>query len=168
MTKKPKKDSSSSIALRDLFGALSRKDRDWWNTLSQEQQEKFSAWLYNRYLSVPKSSNSLLNEYYLRAVNQHSNRNFNVIHKNHKKLQYLLMTTLIDPDIRCDHAYLKPMGKTGDKKSNTRTKILTNLMPTAKIDDIHVLADLMSDDEIKQMLRDRGWEEKQIKQAMEK
>jgi len=109
MAKKPK--SESSIELRDLFSAVNRKDKSWWDQLSKPQQEKFSSWLYNRYMSSSRDNIPDMQRYFVMAANRAVNRNFNTIFKDHKKLQYLLMTTIPAHGITTDYQYSKPSKK---------------------------------------------------------
>ncbi len=151
----------SAIKLADLFGAINRKDRDWWERLNQEQQSKFSSWLYSRYMSIVRHPNPDMHRYYVIAANSILNVNISSLTKKHTKLIYLLMTTIPNEYTRVDHQYIPPMKKNqADKKTNSKIKILTDIYSTYKEKDIETLASLMSDKEFEELLVEHGWDNK--------
>ena len=157
----------SGIKLADLFAAVNRKDRDWWERLSREQQQKFSSWLYSRYMSIVRHSNPDMHRYYVVASNLTLNRDLSKLTKHHAKLIYLLMTTIPDEYARADHQYIPPMKKNkADKKTGNKIKILSGLMPAHKDSDIEVLAEIMSDAEFEELLTSYGWDAKKIKSEL--
>ena len=161
--------SDSGIKLADLFGAVNRKDRDWWERLSDEQRKKFSSWLYSRYMSIVRHSNPDMHRYYVLATNTALNRDLSRLTKNHAKLIYLLMTTLPNEFAKADHQYIPPLKKNrADKKSNNKIRILSELNPNSKDNDIEALASVMSDSEFEELLVSHGWETKKIKAELKK
>lgn len=156
--------SESSISLDNVLPAVDRKDLNWWETLSEPQQQKFPAWLYMRYSSSVQGPADL-SRYYVMAVNQRVNKNFSAI-KKHKKLQYLLMTSASPGMGKQYHPYIQPpkAGKGVQKKRN----LIASLFPMIGEQEIDVLATINSDDEIKEYLIDLGWPDKDIKKAFSK
>lgn len=161
--------SDSGIKLADLFGAINRKDRDWWERLSDEQRKKFSSWLYSRYMSIVRHNNPDMHRYYVMAANKTLNCDLSKLTKNHAKLIYLLMTTLANDFTKADHQYIPPLKKNkSDKKANNKMRVLSDLNPGSKDDDIEVLANIMSDKEFEELLISHGWELKKIKAELKK
>lgn len=161
--------SDAGIKLADLFSAINRKDRDWWERLSKEQQQKFSSWLYNRYMSAVRHNNPMMHQYYLMATNKHINRDLSKLTKNHAKLIYLLMTTLANEYTRADHQFVPAMKKNkANKATNAKMRILTELNPSLKEQDLQVWAEVMSDNEFKELMVGHGWDEKKIKAELKK
>jgi hypothetical protein len=159
----------SGIKLADLFAAVNRKDRDWWERLTKEQQQKFSSWLYSRYMSIVRHSNADMHRYYVLSSNQTLNRDLSKLTKNHAKLIYLLMTTIPNEYARADHQYIPPMKKNkADKKTGNKIKILSDLMPAHKDADIELLAEVMLDSEFEELLASYGWDAKKIKSELKK
>ena len=157
-------DSESSISLDNVLPAVDRKNLDWWETLNPSQQQKFPSWLYMRYCSSVQGPADL-SRYYLMAINQRVNRNFNVI-KKHKKLQYLLMTSASPGMGKQYHPYIQPprQGKGVTKKRN----LIAELFPFANQKEIDVILSCNSDDDIKDYLISLGWTDKDIKAAFAK
>lgn len=159
--------AENSIKLADLFGAINRKDRDWWERLSDEQRKKFSSWLYSRYMSIVRHNNPDMHRYYVLATNTVLNRDLSRLTKHHAKLIYLLMTTLPNEFSRVDHQYIPPMKKNrSDKKTNNKMRILGELYPARKINDIETLAGLLSDADFEQLMVGYGWDTKKIRSEL--
>jgi len=161
--------SDSAIKLADLFGAVNRKDRDWWERLNDDQRKKFSSWLYSRYMSIVRHNNPDMHRYYVMAANNVINRDLSKLTKDHAKLIYLLMTTLPNEFARADHQYIPPMKKNkADKKTNNKMRVLSQLNPSSKDDDLESLANVMTDDEFIELMTAHGWEVKKIKAELKK
>ena len=161
--------SNSAIKLANLFSAVNRKDRNWWEQLNDDQRKKFSSWLYSRYMSIVRHNNPDMHRYYLMGTNNAINRHLSSLTKNHAKLIYLLMTTLPNEFARADHQYIPPMKKNkADKKTNNKMRILTQLNPNFKDDDLETLARVMTDDEFAELMESHGWESKKIKAELKR
>lgn len=161
--------SNSAIKLANLFSAVNRKDRNWWEQLNDDQRKKFSSWLYSRYMSIVRHNNPDMHRYYLMGTNNAINRHLSSLTKNHAKLIYLLMTTLPNEFARADHQYIPPLKKNkADKKTNNKMRILTQLNPNFKDDDLETLASVMTDDEFAELMESHGWESKKIKAELKR
>ena len=140
--------SDGGIKLADLFAAVNRKDRDWWERLSDEQRKKFSSWLYSRYMSIVRHNNPDMHRYYVLSANKELNKDLSKLTKNHAKLIYLLMTTMANEFTRADHQYIPPLKKNkADKTTNNKMRILSELNPSSKDADLETLATVMDDSE---------------------
>jgi hypothetical protein len=159
----------SGIKLADLFGAINRKDRSWWDRLTDDQRKKFSSWLYSRYMSIVRHSNPDMHRYYVLATNVLLNRDLSKLTKSHAKLIYLLMTTIPNEFSRADHQYIPPLKKNrADKKVNNKIRILSEIYSNYKDSDIETLATVIKDVEFEELLADRGWDAKKIKLEFKK
>ena len=159
----------SGIKLADLFGAVNRKDRDWWERLSDAQRKKFASWLYSRYMSIVRHNNPDMHRYYVLAANKELNKDLSKLTKNHSKLIYLLMTTMSNEFTRADHQYIPPLKKNkADKKTNNKMRILAELNPSSKDADIETLATVINEDEFKELLTGYGWDAKKIAAELKK
>jgi len=157
------------ITIPGLFTAIHRKDRDWFDRLNEEQQHKFTHWVYNRWLSAVKHCDPDMQRYYLMAANKIVNRDMSRLVKNHGKLVYLLMTTIPFETNYLEHQFPKPMPQNKKSKSvNNKAKILATLNPSEKEDNILALAELMTDAEFEALLVEHGWEPKKIKAELKK
>jgi hypothetical protein len=150
------------IELKEVLAAIDRKDIDWWETLTPSQQNKFSSWLYMRYISNVSGSADFA-EYYLAAVNERVNKKFNTL-KDHPKLQYLLLTTASPGLGKQFHSFIKP-GKRGTTNKK-RINLLEKLFPLANNQELEVLDKINTDQDIENYLIELGWTDKEIKNAL--
>jgi hypothetical protein len=161
--------SDSGIKLADLFGAVNRKDRDWWERLTDEQRKKFSSWLYSRYMSIVRHNNPDMHRYYVLSANKELNKDLSKLTKNHTKLIYLLMTTMANEFTRADHQYIPPLKKNkADKTTNNKMRVLSELNPSSKDADLETLATVISDSEFEELLVSHGWDAKKISAELKK
>lgn len=151
---------SDKLNINSELRALDTKDRDFYDNLTDEEKKKFSPYLMLRY-GASVEGNSDFQDWYLRSTNERVNQNFfDVSTSQHKKLQWLLCTT-ISPNMGSMRHYWLGAKKSG--KDNKAVKFLTKLYPTAKDDEIELLAELNSKDDLKQLAREHGWDDKRIK-----
>jgi hypothetical protein len=77
--------------LFEALNALDRKDYAWFDTLSEEQQRKFVAFMMIKYMSYLKGS-SALSAYYVMSTDSNANKYFfNEYVSKHPKLQWLML-----------------------------------------------------------------------------
>lgn len=155
------KNDASAIALRDLLPAIDGKRYNWWKTLTKEQQDGFSSWLYMRYTSTVDDDPDLM-RYYLMSVNLHVNKHFDAIRKDHPQLMFLLMAAASPKMGSKKHTWLPP-GKKG--KANKRQQLFQKLYPTYNMDEIELVSERNSDEELRAYLIDLGWSDKDITAA---
>jgi hypothetical protein len=123
-------------------------------------RDRFSTYLMLRYGSCVTGSEDL-QAWYLRATNERVNLNFfDVSATQHKKLQWLLCTT-VSPDLGKVNHYWLPAKKADG--NNKKIKFLSNLYPAMKDNDIESLAELNSTNDLKDLAREHGWDEKRIR-----
>lgn len=137
-----------------------RKNRDFFDELTPEEQKKFSPFIMIRWGSAVEGSPEL-QAYYLMSTNERLNKNFFDINTTqHKKFQWLLATT-VSPDMgKQYHKWLAA----GKKENNNKAfKFLQEVFPQAKDDEIELMIQINSKDDLKELARKHGWDEKKIK-----
>lgn len=148
------------LSIKSEMAAFDRKDRTFYDSLEDHQKKKFSTYLMLRYGSCVTGSEDL-QAWYLRATNERVNLNFfDVSATQHKKLQWLLCTT-VSPDLGKVNHYWLPAKKADG--NNKKIKFLSNLYPAMKDNDIERLAELNSTNDLKDLAREHGWDEKRIR-----
>ena len=131
------------------------KNRDFYDSLTDEERKKFSNYLMIRWGSAVQGSPEL-QEFYLIATNERLNKNFFAVNK-HPKLQWL-MATSVSPGMGTHrHQWIAPKKK--DAGTNEVKKALLELYPAMKASDIEVLAKFVDKKELKQYLREHGTED---------
>jgi len=126
------------------------KDRDFYQELTDEERKKFSNYLMIRWGSSVQGSKDL-QEFYVISCNERLNKHFFAINK-HPKLQWLCATT-VSPGMGAQrHNWIAPKKKAAD--SNKNKKLLAELFPNLKDDELEVMAAINDKKDIDAYLRD--------------
>jgi len=140
---------------------LDLRNRGFYDELNDEERKKFSTYLMLRWGSVVNGIHEL-QQYYLQAMNERVNKRFFDINK-HPKLQWLLLTTVSPNMGKHRHEWIAYSGKTA---KNKRAVKLLELYPHIKTDEAELLAQQISDNDYKAMLLERGYSDKEVKEAL--
>jgi hypothetical protein len=120
------------------MAVFDRKDRKFYDSLTDDERKKFSNYLMIRYGSSVQGSKDL-QEFYLIACNERLNKHFFTINR-HPKLQWLCATT-VSPGIGIQrHQWISPKKK--EPGSGSIKKQLAELYPHMKDDEIDLMAQL--------------------------
>jgi len=143
---------SDKLSINNEMAVFDRKDRGFYDSLTDEERKKFSNFLMIRYGSSVQGSREL-EEYYVQSCNHYLNKNFFAINK-HPKLQWLCATT-VSPDMGTQrHQWISPKKK--DAGSSEVKKAFLDFYPNMKTSDIEVLAKFVTKKDIKELLRAHG------------
>jgi hypothetical protein len=151
---------SDKLSLNNELRKLDTKARGFYDELDEQEVKKFSPYVMMRY-SASVEGSADFQEWYLRAANDRVNTNFfDVSTTKHKKLQWLLCTT-VSPNMGVQrHYWINP--KKGESASPA-AKLLRQLHPTMKQDEIDLLVELNDIKDIKAYAKAHGMEDKDIK-----
>ena len=139
--------------------AFDSKDRNFYKDLTDEERKKFSTYLMIRWGSSVSGS-AELQQYYLLSCNENLNKHFFEISR-HPELQWLLATTVSPGMGSFRHDWIKQKKREG---SNSKAvKFLRQIYPTYSEDELELLAKINDTADLKQLAREHGWDEKQIK-----
>lgn len=120
------------------MAVFDRKDRGFYDSLTDDERKKFSNYLMIRYGSSVQGSRDL-QEFYLIACNERLNKHFFTINR-HPKLQWLCATT-VSPGIGTQrHQWIAPKKK--EPGAGSIKKQLAELFPHMKDDEIDLMAEL--------------------------
>jgi len=136
---------------------LDLKQRDFYDSLTDEERKKFSNYLMIRWSSTVQGDANT-QEYYVMSCNHHLNRHFFTVNR-HPKLQWLMATAVSAGVGAKRHDYIRPKKK--DAGSSGIKKTLMSLYPTAKMADIEVLAVITEPRELREHLRQHGIHDKE-------
>ena len=140
------------LSIQNEMACFDRKDRDFYNSLTDEERKKFSNYLMIRWGSCVQGSREL-QEFYVIATNERLNKHFFAINR-HPKLQWLCATTVSPGMGTHRHQWITPKKKDGGTTEVKR--ILMEIMPTTKMSDIEALAAITDKKELKELLREYG------------
>lgn len=152
----PKK--APAIPLKDIMSAIDKKDRTFYNRLTAEQKKAFSAWMMMRYASSVQGKDAA---HYIYFVNEFVNKDFSEVSK-HPELQWLLLSSTGVGKIQF-HPYVKPPNS--KKKKNAIHEFVASIMPHLKTDEIELLINLNTTEELKDFARNNGLSDKDIKEV---
>lgn len=155
--------SEDKLSIKSETAALDRKDKNFYDSLTDEEKKKFSPYLMLRYSASVEGSPDM-QAWYLMATNERVNKHFfDISASKHKKFQWLMCTT-VSPGLGNQRHYWLPTKKA--EKDNKAIRFLTELYPTAKSDEIELLAELNSKQDLKDLAREHGWDDKRIKEYL--
>ena len=140
------------LSIANEMAQFDRKNREFYNELTDEEKKKFSNYLMIRWGSSVQGSTDL-QEFYLIATNERLNKHFFTINR-HPQLQWLCATT-VSPDMGPQrHQWIAPKkkeaGATGIKKQ------LAELFPHMKDDEIELMAKINTKKDIDAYIKDLG------------
>ena len=151
------------LSIRNEMAQFDRKNRNFYDELDEQEKKKFSPFLMIRY-GATVTGNPDLQAYYLMSCNERLNKHFfDVNTTQHKKLQWLLASTVSPGMGNQYHQWIKLGKKTTDNKN---VKFLRELYPHLKEDDLKLMADLNDKDDLKAYAKGLGWADKDIKKEL--
>ena len=154
---------SDKLDIKNEMSKFDNKNREFYDTLSDEEKKKFAPFLMIRWGSSV-GGNPDLQAYYLMSCNERLNKNFfEISASKHKKLQWLLATTVSPGMGNQYHQWIKFGKKPSDNKA---IKFLRELHPHLKEDDLKLMAELNDKDDLKSYAKGLGWADKDIKKDL--
>lgn len=155
--------SEDKLSIKSEMSALDRKDRNFYDSLTDEEKKKFSPYLMIRY-GATVAGNADMQAYYLMSCNERLNKHFfDVNTSQHKKLQWLMATTVSPGMGNQYHQWIKLGKKATDNKN---VKFLRELYPHLKEDDLKLMSELNDKDDLKAYAKGLGWADKDIKKEL--
>jgi hypothetical protein len=152
----------SKLDIANEMRAFDSKDRKFYADLTDEERKKFSNYLMVRWGSSVQGS-AELQQYYLLSCNENLNKHFFDLAK-HPELQWLSATTVSPGMGNFRHDWIKQ--KKRDSTDNKTVKFLKNFYPNYSIDDLELLAKINTKEDLKQLAREHGWDDKRIKSEL--
>ena len=140
------------LSIQNEMAVFDKKDRDFYNSLTDEERKKFSNFLMIRYGSSVQGSADL-QHFYLVATNERLNKHFFAINR-HPKLQWLCATS-VSPDMgTMRHNWIAPKKK--EAGSTSIKKQLLEMYPNMKDDEIELMSKLNTKKDIDSYLKLAG------------
>lgn len=138
------------------------KNRMFYRELTDEERKKFSNFLMIRWGSSVQGSTEL-QQYYLMSCNENFNRHFFDLAR-HPELQWLLATTVSPGMGTFRHDWIKQKKREG---SNSKAvKFLRQIYTTYSEDELELLAKINTTEDLKQLARKHGWDDRRIKSEL--
>ena len=142
------------LSIGNEMAQFDSKNRQFFDELTDEERKKFSPFLMIRYGSSVSGSRDL-QEFYLIATNERLNKKFFAVNTaQHKKLQWLMATTVSPGLGNFRHNWIAPKKK--EPGAGSMRKQLMELFPHLKDDEIDLLSEITTKKEIDAHLRELG------------
>jgi hypothetical protein len=144
--------ASEKLAIKEILSWIDNDEKDIWNHLEDEHKKQVSFWLLNRYVSSVNGSREK-QELAVFKTNEYYNKNFNDIgvgkDSGHQKLMWQLLCMSGATGKNEFHPWIGFKKKTGsDAKA---IKLLEQIYPDMKNDEVELLARLSTKKELKQL-----------------
>ena len=144
------------LSIANEMAQFDSKNRKFFDELSEEERKKFSPFLMIRYGSSVSGSRDL-QEFYLIATNERLNKQFFAVNTTqHKKLQWLMATTVSPGLGNFRHNWISPKKK--EPGAGSIRKQLAELFPHLKDDELDLLSQITTKRELDIYLQELGQE----------
>jgi hypothetical protein len=152
----------SKLDIANEMRAFDSKDRKFYADLTDEERKKFSNYLMVRWGSSVQGSTEL-QQYYLLSCNENLNKHFFDLAR-YPELLWLAATTVSPGMGNFRHDWIKQ--KKRDSTDNKTVKFLRNFYPDYSVDELELLAEINTKDDLKQLAKKHGWDDKRIKSEL--
>ena len=160
---------TDKLNIKYEMSQFDRKSRNFYDDLTDEERKKFSPFLMIRWGATVDNNrrlnaeeNYFLQAYYVTSTNERLNKHFfDISTSQHKKLQWLLATT-VSPGMGEQYHPWVALKKRGGP-DNKAVKFLREMYPHLKDDELKLMAEINDRDDLKRMAREHGWDDKRIK-----
>jgi hypothetical protein len=144
------------LSIQNEMTQFDRKNREFYDSLTDEERKKFSNYLMIRWGSAVQGSREL-QEFYVIATNERLNKRFFDINR-HPRLQWLCATT-VSPGLGTHrHPWIAP--KKREAGASGIRKQLAELYPHMKDDELDVMVKINTKKDIDAYLKQAGQETK--------
>jgi hypothetical protein len=157
------------LDIKAMMGAVDRRDKAWYNRLSEEDKKLYSPYMTMRWSASAEDKglqaedpdlHRNIQEYYVTEVNEKVNKHHWTLSKNHKALLWQLNAMCGSTFGRLYHPWIsskkKATTKTKTKDKKSKMQQLQDLFPNAKQKDLEVLDATMSTKEFTELKSQYG------------
>lgn len=149
--------SKSNLKLNEILAAVDLNGKEVWDDLSEEQRKSIVFYTLNRYISSVQGSREE-KEHFVLLGNERFNKHLFLLLNKHPKLLWQLACSCGHESKKVFfHKWLKLT-----KSKNKRIDFLADLFPNTKKQDLETMAEITTDEEIKQYCVELGWDKKEI------
>jgi hypothetical protein len=147
-----------ALDIKRELRAVDTRDKDFYDSLSDQEKKEFSPYILMRYVSNVQGDQDV-QEWFLEMTNEMVNKNHWTLSKNHKPLLWKLFAGC-GTGVSAYHPYLAAGKK---QKAVKIEKLIAELNPSMKMEDIKLLASMMDKNDIQELFDKLGYDKKQRK-----
>lgn len=150
---------SDKLSLKQILGCVDHNVKAAWKEFTEEEKKSVGFWLLNRYVSAVKGNRNKQEQAVL-LTNEYYNKHFSTIgvgkENGHQELMWQLLCLCGSTGELEFHPYIGLKKKAG---SNSKAvKLLAEIYPNKKMDEIEMLVDLHTKKQIQQLAEEHGFE----------
>ena len=151
--------ATAKLDIKRELNAVDQKNYEFYEKLTDEEKKVFSPYILMRYTSNVQGDRDI-QEWFVEMTNECVNKNHWDLSKNHKALLWKLFAAT-GAGVNCYHPYLASGKK---EKANKIEKLLVELYPARKLEDIKLLASMMDKSDREELFDKMGFDKKQRKE----
>jgi len=144
--------SQQTLPVKDILAAVDMGAKNVWDELSDEEKKQVSFWLLNRYVSSV-NGNRDKQELAVFKTNEYYNKNWNVLGTKHPKLQWQLLCQSGNTGKIEFHPWI---GFKKKESSDAAVKLIKEIYPNIKMDEVETLARISTKKELKQLAEEHN------------
>jgi len=156
----------TKLTIKQELAAIDKRDYSWYNSLSADERKKFDKGMFviMRWMSSVRSNVDEINEHYLVMTNELVNRHFGSI-KRHPEFQHRLLQ-IVGIGATQQHQWINAMRhyKTGKNVNSKLFALYKKSNPAMNADEVNMVIQQSSAEEIVEYLEAHGIEKKRIKE----
>lgn len=158
--------TEQKLKLSEILTAVDTNVRELWDAADIDQQKVIQGDLFrlNRYISNVQRGSRETKEHFVLTVNEYFNKNWHVLSKHPKLLWLLICMCNLDGKTVFYHEWIGL--KKRDTSQNGKIKFLTETYPNMKIDEIYMLSEIMTDNDIEDLALEYGYNKNDIKKLL--
>ena len=134
------------LSIKAEMSAIDKKNRNWYNDLTDDEKKKVSPWMLMRYASSVKHDVIDFEEHYLERTNELVNVHFNTL-RHHPELQIQLLQ-VVGIGSNQFHPWIAP-GKRG--KSDKMVELVATKYPYLNDDEINIYLNTLTVKQVKDL-----------------
>ena len=150
--------ATAKLDIKRELNAVDQKNYDFYDGLTDEEKKAFSPYILMRYTSNVQISE--VQDVFVERTNEFVNKHHWTLSKNHKALLWKLFAG-VGIGSNLYHPYLAAGKK---EKVNKIEKLLCEIYPAKKMDEIKMLASMMDKKDIEELFDKMGFDKKQRKE----
>lgn len=150
--------ATAKLDIKRELEAVDTRNYDFFENLTDEERKAFSPYILMRYTSNVQGDREI-QEWFVEMTNELVNKDHWTLSKGHKALLWKLFAGT-GAGVKCYHPYLAAGKK---EKANKIEKLLAELHPAMKMEDIKMLASMMDKKDITELFDNLGFDKKQRK-----
>ena len=144
---------ANKLPIKDILAAIDMGAKNVWDEITDEERKQISFWLLNRYVSSVQG-NREKQELAIFKTNEYYNKNWNILGTRHPKLQWQLLCTAGGTKRIEYHEWIGHKKKSNDNSKSI--KLLEQIYPNMKQDEVELLARLSTKAELKQLAEEHN------------